>query len=174
NSPAAAGVHLNTPVRGSIVAPAGGVPLRENVFVWPASISVAFAVNVNSVPTFIDLLRIESNTGAKLVAAVTVTASSSNKTGTPLSLTLTLTVNTPLVAGVNLNTPVTGSIVAPANKGATKENVFVWAESYSVAFAVNVSSVPVLTCLLRMESNTGASLFTAKTVIKTFAGGEEK
>jgi hypothetical protein len=44
---------------------------------------------------------------------------------------------------------------SPGYQGATKEKVFVCAESYSVAFAVNVSSVPVLTCLLRMNPGQG-------------------
>ena len=68
-----------------------------------------------------------------------------------------------------MNSPVAGSILAPAGAPASREKVSVLGgRSTSVAVAVNDSSAPSSTLLSPMGASTGASL-TAVTVTVTVA-----
>src|SRR5512144_1342527 len=61
--PGVVGVQVNTPVEELIDAPAGKPASSEKVRVWPASGSVAVAVNVNRFPSVTVLFPIVSSTG---------------------------------------------------------------------------------------------------------------
>src|SRR6185436_5540269 len=124
----------------SIAAPAGA-PTSENVSVCAGvSLSVAVAVNVYGASSgTVAVAGTFASTGAVL-PSMTVIEIGADELVTP-SLTLTLNGYEPgpcASVGVQLNTPVEPSMVAPAG-APTNENVSVCAgRSASVAVAVNV------------------------------------
>src|SRR5262245_1815950 len=122
-----------------------GAPTRENVTVWAGvSASVAVAVNVYGTSSgMVTVAGTPPTTGARFTSftwmeIVVVSASG----GVPLSVTRTVAVKSPGPCdsvGVQVKTPVPGSIAAPAGAPASSENVNDWAgRSASLAVAVNV------------------------------------
>ena len=71
NVPVTAGVQVKEPVVELIAAPDGGV-IKEKVLVWPASTSVAKAVNFSCVPFGTDLLPIGASTGASFTEVILI------------------------------------------------------------------------------------------------------
>ncbi len=118
---ASIGVHVNTPVVGLIVAPAGMAPLvplaRLNVSVCPASASLAVAVKVKGRCSLIVWLPMAVSTGAwfGIASTVTLTTCSAKSVGLPLSVTRRVRLCEPTwsAVGVQVNAPVSGSMLAP-------------------------------------------------------------
>src|SRR5262245_12170325 len=137
------GVHVNTPVDGSMAAPAGA-PSSENVSVWAGrSGSVAVAVNVSRLASWTVVnAGTPLNVGATLTS-FTVTVIGASALAIP-SETRTLNVTVPSSSssvGVQVNAPVDGLMLAP-DGAPTRLNVSVWAgRSGSVLVAVKVSVV---------------------------------
>src|SRR5262245_57331251 len=75
--------------------------------------------------------------------------------GELLSVTHTVTRNVPASVGVQVNTPVVGSIQAPAGASAPRLNVTP-GSSGSVALAVKVIRLPTCTAWLSIRASTGA------------------
>src|SRR5438067_1231799 len=102
-----------------MLAPEGapGPTLKESVFAGISG-SVALAVNVSSVPSFTVWLGIAASVGAELTSVTRIViVRLSLWGGAPLSVTRTVTrlIEGPCAsAGVQVNTPVFGSIIAPA------------------------------------------------------------
>src|SRR5438105_1630504 len=125
-----------------MAAPAGA-PTRLKVSVFAGrSGSVAPAVKVDGLPALTVVPPGTPNTGGRFTSlTVTVTGFSSERLGVPLSVTRTLKVNVPgpwASVGVQVNTPVTGSMAAPLG-APTRLKVSVLAGmSGSVAVAVKV------------------------------------
>ena len=146
------------------MAPAGAPASRLNVSVLSGrSVSLAVAANVNSTPSSTAWSPIGSSTGARFTSLTAIViVSKSSKAGVPLSVTRTVTLNVPgpsASVGVQLKTPVCGSIVAPAGAPASRVNVSVSSgRSGSLAAAVNVSSVPSSTAWFPIGSSTGAEV----------------
>ena len=89
---ASVGVQVNTPVVGSMLAPAGA-PARLNVNALAgASESLAVAVKVNWLPSFTDWSPMRASTGAALISpTVIVIVSKASRAGLPSSVTRTVT-----------------------------------------------------------------------------------
>src|SRR5262245_26614297 len=133
---------MNTPVVPSMLAPAGA-STSENVSVCAGmSVSLAVAVNVCGASSGVVAPACTSATAGAVFASVTVSVMAASVAATP---SLTRTVNGWLPGpcdslGVQVNTPVEPSMLAPAG-ASTSENVSVCAgRSASLADAVNVNA----------------------------------
>ena len=158
------GVQVKTPLTGSMAAPAGALLPRVKVRVLAGrSGSVAVAVNASGDPSFTAWSPTGSRVGAWLVSVtVTVMVSLSDLVGVPLSVTTTSKVWGPcwVSLGVQVKTPLTGSMAAPAGALRRREKVRVLAgRSGSVAVAVKVRGDPSFTAWLPMGSRVGAGWF---------------
>lgn len=121
---ASVGVQVKTPAE-VIAAPEGAPGPNVNVKVFAGmSASVAVAVKVRRVCSFTVLSPTGLRVGDRFASlTVTTIVSESNLAGEPLSVTVMVTEYRPGPCdseGVQLNTPVTGSIVEPA--GAPEPN----------------------------------------------------
>src|SRR5205823_5317896 len=115
---ASVGVHENTPLAGSMVAPGGG-PTRLKVSVLAGrSGSLAVAVTVMSVSSLLVRLLIGFSTGGEFTSlTTTVNVLASLSGGVPLSVTRTVSmlVEGPCASvGVQVNAPLAELIAAPA------------------------------------------------------------
>src|SRR5262245_14956490 len=114
---ASLGVHVNTPLAGSILAPGGGeTRLKLSVLVG-RSASVAVAVSVSVPPSLTTRLAIGLKTGALFTSfTTTVKLFVSLNGGEPVSVTRTVIVLVlgPCASlGVHVNRPVLGWMLAP-------------------------------------------------------------
>ena len=130
--------------------------------------SVALAVNVSKLPWSTDLLPIADSTGGWFTSSTVISiGSEALRFGVPSSVTITVTGYLPgpcASVGVQRNTPVIASMLAPAGASSPRLNIKAFfGMSGSVALAVKVSSSFSFTDLLPMPASTGAS-FTSLTV----------
>src|SRR5580765_7037 len=144
------------------------------------SASVAVAVKVKRLSSFTVRSVGAVSTGAELTSlTVIVMVCAALMAGKPLSVTRTVieAVLGPCASvGVQLKTPVDGSMPAPAGAPASRLKVRIWAgRSASVAEAVNVSRVCSFRVWLPMVASTGAVfgwLTTTAMVSDALEGGE--